>query len=68
MSRVQGARICGASKIFTTDPPPAKRAPPLDLCTTDAVDPGEGDMTGQVRAANRGEGVDYAFEVVSRLS
>jgi S-(hydroxymethyl)glutathione dehydrogenase / alcohol dehydrogenase len=66
MSTVQGARICGASRVFAVDPSSAKRELALALGATDAIDPGAGDVVTQVRDETRGVGVDYSFEVVGR--
>jgi len=66
LSAVQGARICGASRIFVIDPVATKRDQAAQLGATDLVDPGDGDPVQQVRDATGGVGVDYAFEVVGR--
>ncbi|HKE72330.1 MAG TPA: Zn-dependent alcohol dehydrogenase [Acidimicrobiales bacterium] len=66
ISAVQGARICGASRIFVIDPVAAKREQAAALGATDLVDPADGDPVQQVRDATSGAGVDYAFEVVGR--
>lgn len=66
MSALQGARICGASRIFAIDPSESRRKHALALGATDVIDPSAGDPVAQATDANRGAGVDYAFEVVGR--
>jgi S-(hydroxymethyl)glutathione dehydrogenase/alcohol dehydrogenase len=52
--------------VFAIDPSPTKRKLALTLGATDVIDPGAGDVGTQLLDANRGLGVDYAFEVVGR--
>jgi S-(hydroxymethyl)glutathione dehydrogenase/alcohol dehydrogenase len=64
LSVVQGARIAGAIRILAVDPVAEKREIALRFGATDAVDPADGDVAEQLRAATGGDGVDTAFEVV----
>jgi S-(hydroxymethyl)glutathione dehydrogenase / alcohol dehydrogenase len=50
-SIVQGARACGAGRIFAVDPIPAKRDAARTFGATDTIDPGEGDAVEQIRDA-----------------
>jgi S-(hydroxymethyl)glutathione dehydrogenase/alcohol dehydrogenase len=61
---IQGAVLCGASRIFAVDPVASKRDAAVRLGATDAVDPAGAPADEQVRAATGGLGVDYAFDVV----
>lgn len=61
---VQGARIAGAARIFAVDPIAAKRECALRFGATDAIDPSEGDVVEQIRAATDGRGAEYAIEAV----
>jgi S-(hydroxymethyl)glutathione dehydrogenase/alcohol dehydrogenase len=61
---VQGARIAGAARIFAIDPLAHKRDAAIRFGATDVVDPDDGDVVEQVRAATGGLGTDYAFEAV----
>jgi S-(hydroxymethyl)glutathione dehydrogenase/alcohol dehydrogenase len=61
---IQGARICGASRIFAIDPVELKRKTAEQLGATDLIDPGQGDPVAQVQALTGGRGADYAFEVI----
>jgi len=63
---VQGARIAGASRIFAIDPVASKREAAARQGATDLIDPADGDVAEQIRAATDGRGSDYAFEVVGR--
>jgi S-(hydroxymethyl)glutathione dehydrogenase/alcohol dehydrogenase len=63
-SVIQGARIAGASRIFAIDPVEMKRKTAEQFGATDLIDPADGDVVEQVRAATSGRGTDYAFEVI----
>jgi len=63
-SVVQGARIAGAARIFAIDPVELKRKTAEQFGATDLVDPSQGDVLEQIRAATGGRGVDFAFEVI----
>ena len=63
-SVIQGARIAGASRIFAVDPVEMKRKTAEQFGATDLIDPADGDVVEQVRAATSGRGTDYAFEVI----
>ncbi len=61
---IQGAVLCGASRIFAVDPVASKRDAAVKLGATDALDPAVAPADEQVREATGGLGVDYAFDVV----
>jgi S-(hydroxymethyl)glutathione dehydrogenase / alcohol dehydrogenase len=66
LNSVQGAALRGAAPIIASEISPAKRATAIELGATHAVDPGAGDLAGEVRALTEGRGVDYAFVTVGR--
>ncbi len=61
---IQGAALCGASRIIAVDVAPTK----LDLArtfgATDVVSAKDGNAPEQIRALTDGLGVDYAFEAI----
>src|SRR4029077_20354772 len=61
---IQGAALCGASRIIAVDLAPKKLAWAKEFGATDIVNAGEGDPPDQIRALTGGLGVDYAFEVI----
>src|SRR5207244_4700990 len=61
---IQGARIAGASRIFSIDPVELKRKSAEQLGATDLIDPAKGNPISQVQDATAGRGTDYAFEVI----
>jgi S-(hydroxymethyl)glutathione dehydrogenase/alcohol dehydrogenase len=61
-SVIQGARIAGASRIFAIDPVEMKRKMAEQFGATDLIDPADGDVIEQVRAATSGRGTDYALQ------
>lgn len=62
LSAVQGASLANAARIIVSDPVAARREMALSLGATDALDPGEDDVTAAARDLTGGIGVDYAFE------
>jgi S-(hydroxymethyl)glutathione dehydrogenase/alcohol dehydrogenase len=63
-SVIQGAAVAGAARIVAVDPVASKRETALRLGATDTVDPMAGAAADQVRDLLRGQGIDYAFDVV----
>jgi S-(hydroxymethyl)glutathione dehydrogenase/alcohol dehydrogenase len=63
-SVIQGARICGASRIFAVDPVELKRSAAGHFGATDFIDPANGDPVAQIIEATGGLGVDFSFEVI----
>jgi alcohol dehydrogenase len=63
-----GALVAGATEIVVVDPIAEKRALAMELGATAAVDPGEGEVPKQVRAALGGRGARYAIEAVGSAS
>jgi S-(hydroxymethyl)glutathione dehydrogenase/alcohol dehydrogenase len=63
---IQGARIAGAARVLAVDPVAYKREMALSLGATGCVDPSEGSVVEQIKAATDGRGVDYSFEVTGR--
>jgi S-(hydroxymethyl)glutathione dehydrogenase/alcohol dehydrogenase len=61
---IQGAALCGASRIIAVDLAPKKLAMAEQFGATDTVNASEGDPPDQIRALTGGLGVDYAFEVI----
>jgi S-(hydroxymethyl)glutathione dehydrogenase/alcohol dehydrogenase len=61
---VQGAHIAGAARIIAVDPVQLKRDMALKLGATDAVDPADGDVVGQVMNLTGGRGAANAVEVI----
>ncbi len=61
---IQGARICGAARIFAIDPVALKREAARDNGATDFVDPAAGDPVQAVMDATGGRGADFVFEVL----
>jgi len=66
LSVLQGARIAGAAQIIAIEPSPYKREQALALGATEVIDPTTCDVVEQVKAATRGRGTDYTFEVLGR--
>lgn len=60
---VQGAALCGASRIIAIDTNETKMALAREFGATDTLLAG-GDTVAQVRALTGGRGADYAFEAV----
>jgi S-(hydroxymethyl)glutathione dehydrogenase/alcohol dehydrogenase len=63
LSAVQGARICGATRIVAVDTRAAKLELARALGATDVVDASAGDAAEQVRERTGG-GVEWSFEAV----
>lgn len=60
---IQLAKPFGAGRVIATASSEEKRALCLDLGADAAVDPGEQDLAGALRAANEGERLDVVFEM-----
>ena len=62
---IQGAELCGASRIIAVDLAPAKLALAKQFGATDTINAKDaGDVPTAIRSLTDGLGVDYAFEVV----
>lgn len=62
---IQGAALCGASRIIAVDLLPGKLELALRFGATDLVNAKEAaDVPDAIRSLTEGRGVDYAFEVV----
>lgn len=64
LNAIQGARLAGARRIIGLDTNDAALDLALQLGATDVVNAREDDPVARVRAANGGEGVSHAFEVI----
>ena len=64
LSAVQGAVLCGASKIIAVDVLDSKLELAGQLGATHLVNAGREDPVARVRQLTGGAGVDYAFEVI----
>jgi S-(hydroxymethyl)glutathione dehydrogenase/alcohol dehydrogenase len=61
---IQGAALCGASRIIAVDLAPAKLELAKTFGATDVVNGKDGGAPDQIRALTDGLGVDFAFEVI----
>ncbi|MBI2964366.1 MAG: Zn-dependent alcohol dehydrogenase [Deltaproteobacteria bacterium] len=61
---VQGAALCGASRIIAVDLADAKLELAREFGATDLVNGKETDAVDAVKSLTGGRGVDYAFEVI----
>jgi NDMA-dependent alcohol dehydrogenase len=62
---IQGAQLCGASRIIAVDLAPAKLELAKKFGATDAVNAKDtADVPDAIRSLTGGLGVDYAFEVI----
>ena len=61
---IQGAALCGASKIIAVDLVDSKLALATQFGATDVVNAKTSDAPDAIRALTDGVGVDYAFEVI----
>jgi S-(hydroxymethyl)glutathione dehydrogenase / alcohol dehydrogenase len=61
---IQGAELCGASRIIAIDLSKSKLELAKKFGATDVVDAAAGDASDRVRELTGGIGVDYAFEVI----
>ncbi|HUI24549.1 MAG TPA: Zn-dependent alcohol dehydrogenase [Candidatus Kryptonia bacterium] len=61
---IQGAALCGASKIIAVDLMPYKLKLAQEFGATDIVNAKDADAVDGVRGLTDGIGVDYAFEVI----
>ncbi len=64
LSAVQGAVLCGASKIIAVDVLDSKLKLAGELGATHLVNAGREDPVTRIRELTGGEGADYAFEVI----
>jgi S-(hydroxymethyl)glutathione dehydrogenase / alcohol dehydrogenase len=61
---IQGAALCGASRIIAVDLSPSKLELAKTFGATDVVNGKDGNAPDQIRELTGGLGVDYAFEVI----
>ena len=61
---IQGAALCGASRIVAVDLSPAKLELAKTFGATDVVNGKDGNAPDQIRNLTGGLGVDFAFEVI----
>ncbi|MER3449673.1 MAG: alcohol dehydrogenase [Chloroflexota bacterium] len=64
LSAVQGAVLCGASKIIAVDVLDPKLKLAGEVGATHLINAGREDPVARIRELTGGEGVDYAFEVI----
>jgi S-(hydroxymethyl)glutathione dehydrogenase / alcohol dehydrogenase len=65
LNTIQGAALCGASRIIAVDLLPQKLEMARQFGATDTINGREvGDVSEAIRALTGGLGVDYAFEVI----
>ena len=64
LNAIQGAVLCGASRIIGVDLSPAKLELAKTFGATDVVNGKDGNAPDQIRELTGGLGVDYAFEVI----
>jgi len=65
---IQGALLCGASRIIAVDLSPAKLEMAKTFGATDVVNGADGNAPDQIRSLTDGLGVDFAFEVIGIAS
>jgi S-(hydroxymethyl)glutathione dehydrogenase / alcohol dehydrogenase len=61
---IQGAVLCGASRVIAVDLSPAKLELAKTFGATDVVNGKDGNAPDQIRNLTSGLGVDFAFEVI----
>jgi S-(hydroxymethyl)glutathione dehydrogenase/alcohol dehydrogenase len=61
---IQGAVLCGASRVIAVDLSPAKLELAKTFGATDVVNGKDGNAPDQIRNLTDGLGVDFAFEVI----
>jgi S-(hydroxymethyl)glutathione dehydrogenase/alcohol dehydrogenase len=61
---IQGAVLCGASRVIAVDLSPAKLELAKTFGATDVVNGKDGNAPDQIRSLTGGLGVDFAFEVI----
>ena len=61
---IQGAALCGASRIIGVDLSPTKLELAKTFGATDLVNGKDGNAPDQIRSLTNGLGVDFAFEVI----
>jgi len=61
---IQGAILCGASRVVAVDLSPAKLELAKTFGATDVVNGKDGNAPDQIRSLTGGLGVDFAFEVI----
>ena len=64
LNAIQGAALCGASRIIGVDLSPAKLELAKTFGATDVVNGKDGNAPDQIRELTGGLGVDFAFEVI----
>jgi len=64
LNAIQGAVLCGASRIIGVDLSPAKLELAKTFGATDVVNGKDGNAPDQIRSLTGGLGVDFAFEVI----
>lgn len=68
LNSVQGARISGAATIIAIDVSAEKLKTALEFGATHAINAGDGDVVGKVRALTAGRGADYVFVTVGAIA
>jgi S-(hydroxymethyl)glutathione dehydrogenase / alcohol dehydrogenase len=61
---IQGAKICGASRIIAIDTNPRKLETASKFGATDFINPADGDPVEQVLELTKGTGVNFSFEAI----
>jgi S-(hydroxymethyl)glutathione dehydrogenase/alcohol dehydrogenase len=64
LNAIQGAALCGASRIIGVDLAPSKLELAKVFGATDVVNGKDGNAPDQIRSLTGGLGVDFAFEVI----
>ena len=64
LNAIQGAALCGASRIIAVDLSAAKLELAKTFGATDVVNGKDGNAPDQIRSLTGGLGVDFAFEVI----
>ncbi|MBC8267667.1 MAG: Zn-dependent alcohol dehydrogenase [Rhodospirillaceae bacterium] len=67
LNSVQGARISGATTIIAIDVSTDKLKAAQEFGATHAINAGDADVVGQVRALTGGRGADYVFVTVGSI-
>jgi S-(hydroxymethyl)glutathione dehydrogenase/alcohol dehydrogenase len=65
---IQGAALCGASRIIAVDLVDSKLALAKEFGATDLVNGKQADAVDAIKSLTRGLGVDYAFEAIGATS
>ena len=65
---IQGAKLVDAGQIIAVDVGAQKLMRAQQFGATHAIDGGQGDVVGQIKALTAGRGADYAFEAAGRAA